>query len=31
VDQLASYLQLQIESGVDAVQIFDTWVGNLSV
>ena len=29
--QLASYLQLQIDSGVDAVQIFDTWVGNLSV
>jgi len=31
VDQLASYLQLQIASGVDAVQIFDTWVGNLAV
>jgi len=31
VAQLASYLQLQIDSGVDAVQIFDTWVGNLSV
>ena len=31
VEQLASYLQLQIDSGVDAVQIFDTWVGNLSV
>ena len=31
VEQLASYLQLQITSGVDAVQIFDTWVGNLSI
>jgi len=31
VDQLSSYLQLQIDSGVDAVQIFDTWVGNLSI
>lgn len=31
VDQLASYLQLQIDSGVDAVQLFDTWVGSLSV
>ena len=31
VAQLASYLQLQIDSGVDAVQLFDTWVGNLSV
>ncbi len=31
VEQLASYLKLQIEAGVDAVQIFDTWVGNLSV
>ncbi len=31
VEQLASYLQLQISSGVDAVQLFDTWVGNLSV
>ncbi|MEM7003132.1 MAG: uroporphyrinogen decarboxylase [Pseudomonadota bacterium] len=30
VEQVASYLLLQIESGVDAVQIFDTWVGNLS-
>ena len=30
-EQLVSYLQLQIASGVDAVQIFDTWVGNLSV
>ncbi len=31
VEQVASYLQLQIDSGVDAVQVFDTWVGNLSV
>jgi len=31
VDQLASYLMLQISSGVEAVQIFDTWVGNLSI
>lgn len=31
VTQVVSYLQLQIDSGVDAVQIFDTWVGNLSV
>jgi uroporphyrinogen decarboxylase len=31
VDQVASYLSLQIDSGVDAVQIFDTWVGCLSV
>jgi len=31
VDQLASYLILQIDSGVDAVQLFDTWVGNLSI
>ena len=30
VQQVASYLQLQIASGVDAVQLFDTWVGNLS-
>lgn len=29
--QLASYLQLQISAGVEAVQLFDTWVGNLSV
>jgi uroporphyrinogen decarboxylase len=28
---VASYLELQIDSGVDAVQIFDTWVGCLSV
>ena len=31
VEQVASYVQLQIDSGVDAVQLFDTWVGNLSV
>ena len=30
VTQVASYLKLQIASGVDAVQIFDTWVGSLS-
>jgi uroporphyrinogen decarboxylase len=30
-DQVTSYLQLQIDSGVDAVQIFDTWVGSLSI
>lgn len=31
VNQVASYLELQIDSGVDAVQLFDTWVGCLSV
>ena len=31
VTQLVSYLQLQISAGVEAVQLFDTWVGNLSV
>ena len=31
VDQVASYLYLQIRAGVDAVQLFDTWVGCLSV
>ena len=31
VDQLVSYLRLQISAGVEAVQLFDTWVGNLSV
>ena len=30
VEQVVSYLKLQIASGVDAVQIFDTWVGSLS-
>jgi len=31
VTQVGDYLALQIASGVDAVQLFDTWVGNLSV
>jgi uroporphyrinogen decarboxylase len=31
VTQVTSYLELQIESGVDAVQLFDTWVGCLSL
>jgi uroporphyrinogen decarboxylase len=31
VSQVTSYLELQIDSGVDAVQLFDTWVGCLSV
>ena len=31
VEQLASYLDLQISAGVEAVQLFDTWVGCLSV
>lgn len=31
VNQVSSYLALQIDSGVDAVQLFDTWVGCLSV
>ncbi len=31
VSQLTSYLELQIASGVDAVQLFDTWVGCLSL
>ncbi len=31
VTQVTSYLELQIAAGVDAVQIFDTWVGCLSV
>lgn len=31
VEQVTSYLELQITAGVDAVQLFDTWVGNLSV
>ncbi|MDA1074870.1 MAG: uroporphyrinogen decarboxylase [Proteobacteria bacterium] len=30
-DQLGSYLDLQIDAGVDAVQLFDSWVGALSV
>ena len=31
VDQVSSYLNLQIASGVEAIQLFDTWVGNLSL
>ena len=31
VDQVGSYLNLQISAGVEAVQLFDTWVGNLSL
>ena len=31
VTQVASYLQLQIAAGVEAVQLFDTWAGCLSV
>ena len=31
VQQLVSYLHLQISAGVEAVQLFDTWVGNLSI
>ena len=31
VDQVTSYCELQIEAGVDAIQLFDTWVGSLSV
>jgi uroporphyrinogen decarboxylase len=31
VAQVTSYLELQIAAGVDAVQLFDTWVGCLSV
>ncbi len=31
VVQVASYLKLQIAAGVDAVQIFDTWVGSLAL
>ncbi|HCD26685.1 MAG TPA: uroporphyrinogen decarboxylase [Gammaproteobacteria bacterium] len=30
VSQLTGYLQMQIDAGVDAIQLFDTWVGNLS-
>ena len=30
VEQLESYLALQVASGVDAVQLFDTWAGCLS-
>lgn len=31
VDQVASYVELQVQSGVEAVQLFDTWAGSLSV
>ena len=31
VEVIASYARLQIKSGVDAIQLFDTWVGCLSV
>jgi uroporphyrinogen decarboxylase len=31
VTQVASYLQLQISAGAEAVQLFDTWAGCLSV
>lgn len=31
VSQVTSYLELQIDSGAEAVQLFDTWVGCLSV
>jgi len=31
VQQVTSYVELQIQAGVDAVQLFDTWVGSLSV
>ena len=31
VAQVTSYLELQIEAGAEAVQVFDTWVGCLSV
>ena len=31
VEQVTSYVELQIKAGVDAVQLFDTWVGSLSV
>jgi uroporphyrinogen decarboxylase len=30
VDEVISYLALQVASGAEAVQIFDTWVGSLS-
>ncbi len=30
-DLLTDYLLMQVEAGADAVQLFDTWAGNLSV
>ncbi len=30
-EQLSSYLQLQMDAGAEAIQLFDTWVGTLSV
>ncbi|MCR9278059.1 MAG: uroporphyrinogen decarboxylase [Pseudomonadaceae bacterium] len=30
VDAVTGYLKLQISAGVDAIQLFDTWVGSLS-
>lgn len=29
-DAIANFLHLQVQAGVDAVQLFDTWAGNLS-
>ncbi len=31
VQTLADYVRLQIDAGVDAVQLFDSWIGCLSV
>ena len=31
VSQVASYVILQVRSGAEAIQLFDTWVGNLSI
>jgi uroporphyrinogen decarboxylase len=31
VSQVADYVNLQIDSGVQAIQLFDSWVGSLSV
>ena len=30
-EQILAYLNVQIDAGVDAVQVFDTWVGSLSL